>query len=119
MTLGQLRPRIEYRFILHPRPGMTLDEVQRKYPELMIVADHSAAADCDCAQEILGRDSPHLVVARWEESRDQGWGCVLCFTAGKVVVVDSHDELWAHLDADHEGWNVDADGNPTGVEDAD
>ncbi len=91
-VLGQLKPSFAYKFwasIGHE--GQTLDDLIEKMEAL-----GNTILEVD-------EDNQRVMVAKWDETQDR-WGCSMCLMTGSIVITDSEDELRAHLDNVHPGW---------------
>lgn len=101
-ALAKLTPQITYSFRAFPGQGQSLVVLVHQLQEV--------------GNTILEVRDDHVLCQQFTEGSDS-WGCMLCVQDGDVVLCDSEDELRAHLDLVHEGWQIDEEGIPVVVVD--
>lgn len=92
VRLTKIRPVVTYKVTAEPRPGLTVEELAEKIGGTV-------------------QDGQVLLAHRTEEH--DRWGCLYCLNEGVISVVDTEDELRAHLDTYHDGWQTAPGGSPS------
>jgi hypothetical protein len=98
-ALARLVPQVTYRFKAYPAHGQTLHQLAETLRDL--------------GNPILHEDEEEgwILCSQFSEASDS-WGCAVCLQDGKVCLLDSEDELRAHLDITHPGYMIDEEGTP-------
>jgi len=96
-TLAKLTPQITYSFRAYPGQGQSIEALAHQLRE--------------AGNNVVEIHEDHILCREFTENSDS-WGCMLCLQNEKVILTDSEDELRAHLDIEHSGWQVDEEGIP-------
>lgn len=101
-----------YRFLAQARPQIEASVWFNKAHDWQSMDEFVAKMEA-VGNTILERDdeAQRVLVGEWTEDQDR-WGCTLCLAHGQVTITDSQDELGAHLDHAHPGWDVNEKGEP-------
>jgi hypothetical protein len=101
-ALAKIVPQVTYSFRAFPGQGQSLAQLQTQMQRL--------------GNPVLevNEEGGYILCSRFTEKSDS-WGCLLCINGGEIVLVDSEDELRAHLDVCHHGWEIDEEGVPVVV----
>lgn len=98
-TLAKLIPQVTYSFKAFPAHEQSLETLEQQL--------HAAGNTV----ERVDHEGGYILCRQFTENSDV-WGCMVCLEAEQVVFTDSENELRAHLDVAHEGYQIDERGIP-------
>jgi hypothetical protein len=86
-----VHPTIRYSIKALPEHGDTVTALAEK----LLAAGHTI---------LEVNEAENFVLLAQRTETDERWGCTLCFALGTVTLLDTLDEIRAHCDIEHSGW---------------